>query len=207
VVAVTDISVVLFDLNGVLYQYDRAVRIAALSAVSGRDEAAIEAAVWDSGFEDSGDAGAVDADAYLAGFGAAIGYGLSEVSWVAALRAAIAPIPAALGLLPRIRPAVACAVLTNNNLLVRKHFSTLYPEVAVRVGNRAFVSAEFGARKPEPAVYRSCLARLGVAPAAALFIDDSEANVTGAVAAGLEGYHCRGPVDLAAALSGRGLVI
>jgi HAD superfamily hydrolase (TIGR01509 family) len=203
---VTEISLVLFDLNGVLYQYDRAVRIAALAAISGCDEASIKAAIWDSGFEDSGDAGAVDADAYLPGFGAAIGYGLSEAAWVAALRAAIAPVPAALGLLPRIRPAVACAVLTNNNLLVQKHFSTLYPEIATRVGKRAFVSAEFGARKPEPVVYRNCLARLGVAPAAALFIDDSEANVAGAVAAGLEGHHCRGPGDLAAVLSGRGLV-
>jgi glucose-1-phosphatase len=203
---VTDVSLILFDLNGVLYQYDRAVRIAALATVSGRGEAAIQAAIWDSGFEDSGDAGAVDADAYLAGFGAAISYGLTEAAWVAALRGSIAPIPAALGLLPRIRPAVACAVLTNNNLLVQKHFSTLYPEVAARVGKRAFVSAEFGARKPEPAVYRSCLARLGVAPAAALFIDDGEANVAGAVAAGLEAHHCRGPAELAAALSGRGLV-
>jgi HAD superfamily hydrolase (TIGR01509 family) len=204
---VADIALVLFDLNGVLYQYDRAARIDALAAVSGLGADAIKAAVWDSGFEDSGDAGALDASGYLHGFGAAIGYDLSEADWVAALRNAIAPIPATLALLPQIRPAVACAVLTNNNLLVQKHFSTLYPEVAARVGNRAFVSAEFGARKPDPEVYRACLARLSVKPEAALFIDDSEANVTGAQSAGLSGHLSAGPDDLEAELRTRGILV
>ncbi len=89
---------------------------------------------------------------------------------------------------------------------MQKHFSTLYAEVATRVGNRAFVSAEFGARKPDPAVYRLCLARLGVEPQAALFIDDSAANVAGAQAAGLAGHHSVGPDDLAAELQRRGIL-
>jgi HAD superfamily hydrolase (TIGR01509 family) len=202
-----EIALVLFDLNGVLYQYDRAARIHALAAVSGFGAAAIKAAVWDSGFEDSGDAGVLDAAGYLHGFGTAIGYDLSEADWAAALRAAIAPIPSALALLPRIRPTVVCAVLTNNNMLVQKHFSTLYPEVAARVGNRAFVSAEFSARKPDADVYRACLARLSVAPEAALFIDDSEANVAGAQSAGLAGHHTAGPDDLAAELRKRGILV
>ncbi len=75
---VAEIALILFDLNGVLYQYDRAARIGALAAVSGRAPQAIKAAIWDSGFEDSGDAGTIDAQAYLRGFGAAIGYALSE---------------------------------------------------------------------------------------------------------------------------------
>jgi HAD superfamily hydrolase (TIGR01509 family) len=203
---VTEIGLILFDLNGVLYQYDRDARLRALAAISGRSPEAIKAAIWDSGFEDSGDAGAVDSLGYLLGFGAAIAYDLSEADWVAALQAAIAPIPGALGLLPHIRPDIACAVLTNNNLLVQKHFSTLYPEAAARVGSRAHVSAEFGARKPHSEVYRNCLARLGVAPAAALFVDDSEANVTGAVAAGLAGHHSVGPDDLEAELRRRGIL-
>jgi HAD superfamily hydrolase (TIGR01509 family) len=204
---VAEIALLLFDLNGVLYQYDRAARIDALAAVSGISANAIKTAIWDTGFEDSGDAGALGAAGYLHGFAAAIGYDLSEADWVAALRVAIAPIPSTLALLPQIRPAVAYAVLTNNNLLVQKHFSTLYPEVGARVGNRAFVSAEFGARKPDPAVYRACLARLGVEPEAALFIDDSEANVAGARAAGLAGHHSAGPHDLEAELHKRGMLV
>jgi putative hydrolase of the HAD superfamily len=204
--AVTDTALILFDLNGVLYRYDRQARINSLAAIAHQAPDAIDAAIWGSGFEDSGDAGAVDADAYLRGFGALIGTDLSETDWLATLGAAVTTIQAALDLLPRIRPGLACAVLTNNNLLVRRHFRTLYPEVAALVGNRAFVSAEFSARKPDPDAYRLCLARLGIEPAAALFIDDSQSNVAGARAAGLAGHHATGPEDLAAALTVRGLL-
>jgi len=206
VAAVTDIALVLFDLNGVLYRYDRDARIGALASATNAPPAAIKAAIWDSGYEDSGDAGAMDADAYLHGFGAQMGTALTEADWVAALQAAITPIPETLALVPRIRTGVICAVLTNNNLLVQRHFAALYPEVATRVGNRAYVSAEFGARKPDPGAYRGCLARLGVEPAAALFIDDSQANVAGAHSAGLAAHHTTSPADLAAELAGRGLL-
>jgi putative hydrolase of the HAD superfamily len=202
----TRISLILFDLNGVLYRYDQAARVTALASVSGVLPGAIQAAIWDSGFEDSGDAGTLDADGYMTGFATAMGYKLSEAEWLGALRAAIQPIPAALDLLPRIRSGVRCAVLTNNNLLVQRHFSALYPEVAVRVGNHACVSAEFGARKPDPAVYRKCLDRLGAQPAATLFVDDNQANVAGATTAGLAGHQSTSPEDLAIELRERGLL-
>jgi glucose-1-phosphatase len=205
VAAVTDISLILFDINGVLYRYDRDARIAYLASVAKRSPAAIRTAVWDTGFEDSGDAGVVDAEAYLRGFGACIGYNLPETEWIAAQRIALIPIAATLGLFPRIRAGVRCAVLTNNNLLVLRHFSTLYPDVAALVGDRACVSAEFGARKPDPEVYRRCLVRLGAEPAAALFVDDSAANVAGAREAGLHGCEFVDAEALATELAGYGV--
>jgi glucose-1-phosphatase len=205
--AVTEISLILFDLNGVLYRYDREARIAYLHSVSNQSAEVIRGAIWDSGFEDSGDAGAVDAAAYLQGFGARIFYHLTEAEWVAAQLVAVTPITATLALLPRIRPEVRCAVLTNNNLLVQQHFATLYPEIVAQVGDRAFVSAEFGARKPDPEAYRRCLARLGVTPMAALFVDDSPANVAGAREAGLQGFDYTVPEELSAELRRRGLLV
>lgn len=166
----------------------------------------VQTVIWDSGFEDSGDAGALDAIAYLRGFGACIGYDLSEAEWMAAQQLAITPIAASLALLPRIRPTVRCAVLTNNNLLVLRHFRTLYPEIAALVGDRACVSAEFGVRKPAPDVYRRCLVRLGVEPAATLFVDDSPSNVAGARTAGLHGHDYVDPATLAVALHQHGLL-
>lgn len=202
----TEISLILFDLNGVLYRYDREARIAHLHTVCNQSPDTIKSAIWDSGFEDSGDAGTLDAAAYLQGFGARIGYDLPEAEWVAAQQVALTPIAATLALLPRIRPAVACAVLTNNNLLVRRHFATLYPEAAAQVGERAHVSAEFGARKPDPEAYRRCLTHLGVQPLATLFVDDSRTNVAGARAAGLLGHDYTGPEDLSTELRSRGLL-
>ena len=69
------IAAVLFDMNDVLYRYDRGRRVARLAMFSGLTEAEVEAAIWGSGYEDSGDGGAMDADAYLAGFGARLGFG------------------------------------------------------------------------------------------------------------------------------------
>jgi glucose-1-phosphatase len=203
---VTEISLILFDLNGVLYRYDRDARIGHLASIANRSSNAVLTAIWNSGFEDSGDAGVLDADTYLRGFGACIGYDITEADWVAAQQVALTPIAATLGLLPRIRPEVRCAVLTNNNLLVLRHLATLYPEVAASVGNRACVSAEFAVRKPDPEVYRRCLVRLGVAPEQALFVDDSVANVAGAHDAGLHSHEYIGPEELATVLSTRGLL-
>jgi putative hydrolase of the HAD superfamily len=203
---VADVSLVLFDLNGVLYRYDRSARIGHLAAELKLPPDAILAAIWDSGFEDLGDAGALDADAYLHGFGARLGCALTEAVWVAAQQVAVAPIAGTLSLLSRLRRGVQCAVLTNNNLLVLRHFSTLYPEVAALAGDRACVSAEFGARKPDPEVYRRCLGRLGVAPEQTLFVDDSAGNVAGACSAGLHGCVYSDAAGLAAALTRFGVL-
>lgn len=46
------------------------------------------------------------------------------------------------------------------------------------------VSGEIGLIKPDPAIYDHHVARFGIEPTAALFIDDSEKNVEGARAAG-----------------------
>lgn len=182
---VAEISLVLFDLNGVLYYYDRGARIAHLAATTRRSADAVKAAIWNSGFEDAGDTGAFDAAAYLQGFRTRIGGALTEAEWLTAQQQALKPITTTLALLSRIRSSVRRGVLTNNNLLVLRHFATLYPQIAALIGERACVSAEFGVRKPDPEVYRRCLIRLKAVPEAALFVDDSDTNVAGARQAGL----------------------
>jgi glucose-1-phosphatase len=206
VATVPEIALILFDLNGVLYRYDRDIRIAYLASVVKQTPAAVKAAIWDSGFEDSGDAGLLDADAYLRGFGACLGYDLGEAEWVAAQQAAVTPIVETLALLSRVAPIVRCGILTNNNRLVLRNFSALYPEVAALVGDQAWVSAEFGARKPDPESYRRCLGRTGTAVEATLFIDDSPANIAGALEAGLIGHEYTGSEALAAELGRLGLL-
>jgi hypothetical protein len=45
VAAVTELSLILFDLNGVLYRYDRAARIACLAAIAHREPDAVKAGI------------------------------------------------------------------------------------------------------------------------------------------------------------------
>ena len=47
-------------------------------------------------------------------------------------------------------------------------------------------SSEVGMRKPDPAIYRLALERLGVAPGEAVFLDDAPGNVAAAEAVGMQ---------------------
>ncbi|QLP96401.1 MAG: HAD-IA family hydrolase [Rhodoblastus sp.] len=51
-----------------------------------------------------------------------------------------------------------------------------------------YASAQFGLRKPDPAIFAAACARIGVAPGRTLFVDDLAENVAGARAAGLRGH-------------------
>ncbi len=200
------ISTVLFDMNDVLFRYDRSARAAHLARLCGKPAAVVEAAIWESGFEDSGDSGAMDADDYLAAFGERLGYPLTLDEWAEALRVAVAPIPETLALAASVGGHARIAVLTNNNLLVKRAVDAVFPQLGPIFGSDFFVSAEFRARKPEREAYLGCLARLGAAPEATLFVDDSAKNVAGAERAGLRGHFYRSSEALYGALRAEGLL-
>jgi putative hydrolase of the HAD superfamily len=75
------------------------------------------------------------------------------------------------------------AICTNNVREWAARWQAMLPvgEIFDVVVDSAFV----GSRKPEPEIYRVTLERLGVAPGAALIIDDLEANCEGARALGI----------------------
>jgi HAD superfamily hydrolase (TIGR01509 family) len=57
-------------------------------------------------------------------------------------------------------------------------------------------SYEIGAMKPDRAFFTACLDAVGVPAESCIFIDDAEANVEGARAAGLKAVHYRDPASL-----------
>jgi putative hydrolase of the HAD superfamily len=70
-------------------------------------------------------------------------------------------------------PPTAQAVLARHG--IHRHFAA------------TVISADFGRRKPHPAIFTEALARLGVAPAEALYVGDTHAeDVVGARAAGMD---------------------
>ena len=200
------ISTVIFDMNDVLVHYDRSVRIACLAQIAALTPATVQATIWESGFEEEGDKGELDADSYLKRFGERLSYPLTEAEWTAALKAAVAPIAGALTLAGTIRSRACVAVLTNNNLLVKRMAFSLYPELEAIFGRSFFVSAEFGARKPDPDSYLRCLDRLGASPHETVFVDDAVKNVLGAERAGLHAHLCGTPWELERAFAAEGLL-
>lgn len=194
-------------MDGVLCRYRLDARLEYLSRLSGVSAAKIREAIWDSGFEDRADAGELSAAAYLAGFGERIGMPLTRGQWVAARRAAMSPDPAMLELVRRLGAQLPVALLTNNGFLLRETLPELAPELLPLFGDRLFVAAELGARKPDPAVYHRVAARLALPPGALLLVDDNTANAAGAVAAGWQGYQFTGVEGLLARLAELGITV
>ncbi len=67
-----------------------------------------------------------------------------------------------------------------------------------RFFDAAVVSWEVGLLKPDPAIYRLALERLGVEAPDALFVDDRAENVAGAEAVGMRGLRFTGDGSIAA---------
>lgn len=63
-----------------------------------------------------------------------------------------------------------------------------------------------GVMKPDPAIYRLCCERFGLAPADFLFVDDSPRNIAAAQALGFDTHHFTEPSALRPALEARGLL-
>lgn len=182
------IALVLFDMEGVLSHYDRAARAERLAALTGTTTEAVRHAIWGSGLEARADSGEISDDRYLAELGAMLGCAVNRDDWLSARHASITPNAEAIALAARVAATHRIAVLTNNCRLVTDHLGYLNPPVAELFGQHVYASASFGAAKPAAAAYLGCVDHLGASAAQTLFVDDTEANVAGAVNAGLNGY-------------------
>lgn len=196
---------VLFDLDEVLADYDREIRVSHLARAIGSTPRAVRAAIYESGIEDAADRGALAPQAYLDALGAYLGRPVSVSAWTAARREATRLRPELLALAQSLEQRVAVAVLTNNGLLLAQQLPLIAPALFPLFEGRAFASAEFGASKPDPQVYRACLARLSMPVEATLFVDDNLSNVGGARQAGLHAHHYRDLSGLRSALLRFGL--
>lgn len=196
---------ILFDMDDVLCAYDWQARVAELVRLSGKTAQTLANSIWNSGFEDSADTGAIDADAYLAGFAVRLGMPFSRAQWVANRRAAMTPWPDMLALAQAASRHATIAVLTNNGHLTAQTIDELFPELRPIFGSRILFSAQFGTHKPDPHVFFRALDHLGFSPGETLFTDDKPENVHGAIAAGLHGHVHAGPEALRQRLAGSGL--
>ncbi|MBN9608996.1 MAG: haloacid dehalogenase [Actinobacteria bacterium 69-20] len=97
------------------------------------------------------------------------------------LFAQMTPEPTMFKLVADLRAAgVRVALLSNSwgNAYPREELDVMFDAVVI--------SAEVGLRKPQPAIYRIVLDRLGLPAAGAVFIDDAEPNLIGAAEVGLD---------------------
>lgn len=117
----------------------------------------------------------------------------------------LAGIPAYKGpLLNRLAESYDIYILSNNNPIVAPHMSELFAGVGVDYENlfkKSFLSYEMKALKPSEAFYKRVLEQIDRPVEELLFIDDSQKNVDGAIAAGLPSVYYEPKSDLAALLA------
>jgi glucose-1-phosphatase len=182
-------SLVIFDMDDVLCHYDLGRRLrylAQLADVTARD---VRAALWDSGFEESSDAGGYpDSEEYLAEFSKRLGFDISQEDWLKARRDAMSPQTDVLQLAQTIKQQALIAIYTNNGPLVKTNLKMLLPEAAA-IFDLHYCSYEFGTKKPDPESFRRLINSLGRRASECWFIDDKKSNVEGARIAGLKAHH------------------
>lgn len=200
------ISLVLFDMEGVLSHYDRAVRTEHLAMLCAKPPEAVREAIWGSGLEARADSGEIGDDDYLAALGELLGCPVSRDMWLASRRASITPNLETLVLATRVARNRTVAVLTNNCRLVSDHIGYLNPPVAQVFGPHVYATASLGVAKPAARAYLGCLERLGAQASETFFIDDSDTNVSGALDAGLLAYKFVNAEALAEELEQRQLI-
>lgn len=198
-------DLIIFDLDETLIDFVPARRLDFLAALTRLPREHIHGAIWGSDFERSAEQGAyATGDAYLAGFNQRIGFALTRNQWIAARAAAMRVRPEMVALVAELKPRFELALLTNNGALLRESLPVLVPEICALIDRRLHASCDFGARKPDPEVFTRLVARYGVAPERALFVDDHDEFIEGARRAGLAGVHFQSANQLRASLQALG---
>jgi glucose-1-phosphatase len=191
------VAFVVFDMDDVLVNLDRLLRLDVLEEYTGIAADDIDRSIWQSDFESAAEAGAYETgDAYLAEVNRRLGTTLTRDQWARARRLAMTPDHDVLGIAERIAVDHRIALLTNNGALVQEMLSDISPEVSTLFGDHAHTTSTFGARKPDRAVFERLLAHHGVEAGESLFIDDSPASVAAARRVGMNGIVYRDPEQL-----------
>ncbi|PFG43245.1 2-haloacid dehalogenase [Isoptericola jiangsuensis] len=116
------------------------------------------------------------------------------------------PVPGSHQLVTELRAAgVPVYGLTNWAADTYHHAEPAAPAIGLLLD--VLVSGREGLAKPDPAIFRLAAARFALDPARTVFVDDVEANVTGARTAGFHGVVFTGTPALRTALAELGLPV
>ncbi len=197
---------VLFDLGGVLFRYFPERRLERLVRTTGLAGDIIHGEIWASDYDQTCERGGLNAAQSHVEFCRRLDIEMSYTDFAAAMADAFEPDADVVGLARRVAAGHDVAVLTNNWEVVEEALVADYPELTDVFGPNLYFTWRFKARKPDPLVFETALERWGKRVEQVLFVDDSENNVAGAEAFGLEVHHFTDAVVLEAELRARGLI-
>mgnify|MGYP003305370696 FL=1 len=107
-------------------------------------------------------------------------------------------------LLNRLAESYDLYMLSNNNPVCMPRSRRLFEEAGApldKVFRKCFLSYEMKALKPSEAFYKTVVSEIGLPAEQMIFIDDSQKNVDGAIAAGLPAVYYEPGTDLSALIA------
>ena len=108
--------------------------------------------------------------------------------------------PYKVDLLKRLSEKYELYMLSNNNPICLPYSSKMFSDAGIpleKIFRKSFFSYEMKALKPSEAFYKAVMNEIGRSSDELLFIDDSQKNVDGAMAAGLPAVYYEPGTDLA----------
>ncbi|MFN0073640.1 MAG: HAD family hydrolase [Chloroflexota bacterium] len=179
-------QVMVFDLGGVLCQFQPERRLSALSHASSLSVEEVSGRLNESRLIERADRGELSRIAEFQEGAALLGLQCDYPAYRALWCSAFTPNPDVITIARDLRRQVRTVLLTNNALVLHDALAHEL-EIVGRELDDAFVSAMFGATKPDPAVFLGVEQALRSPSQNLTLIDDSSANVAGAIRAGWSG--------------------
>jgi glucose-1-phosphatase len=100
---------------------------------------------------------------------------------------------AVLAVMAKLKTKYKLVLVSNTDPVRYAYIERQFPELLIF--DAYVLSFRIGVMKPDPAIYREALARVGARPQSALFIDDLQENIDGAERLGIRGLLFRPGMD------------
>jgi putative hydrolase of the HAD superfamily len=184
------VEVLLFDLGGVLVDWDGTTPLVELTG--GRLDREAARRFWlTSPWVGRQDLGQCSVEDFADGAIAELGLDISRAAFIDAYLGWVRGVfPGTQALLGTLSGRYRIATLTNNNAA---HFARITGELDLgRYFDDVFASHEIGLKKPDPAIYRYVTEALGVAPEQIAFFDDNRECLEPAREIGWQVFHTVG---------------
>jgi putative hydrolase of the HAD superfamily len=202
------IQAIIFDIGGVLIHVHRPEVYRVIEARLGLGAGTLAPLLWGSDEWRLAEVGAISDDEYWRRMAPRLGLSTPEAldELHADLFGDLRLDPDLVALVRRLRARYRTAMLSNaSDSVGSDRWRARY--AAHDLFDVEIVSARVGLAKPDAAIYRLALQQLGVAPEAAVFVDDAPPNVAAAAALGIHAVQFTGYPALVEALRQLGVVV
>ena len=185
-----EIQALLFDLDGVTFQFDANARWRQFTTVCDLPVTEIRRRLLDSGFSETCQRGRLRGERALKECARLLGIRLSMERFRDIWTCALTPDPEVLALVREAKQQATVALLTNNSDIVREDLERRYPAELSLFGPRLY-SADIGVMKPDPRSFACALDLLELPAQACLLIDAAPQHTATAASLGfsVHNYH------------------